>query len=416
MANPGPTASTPARAEVVQKLLDAATALFGARGPDAVSLREVAAEAGVNYGLIHQYVGSKDDLLRLVCRSVSEQTAAGFAEAADLDAVLDRLSGAAPGPSPYTTMLTWALLQGHDAAELLGRSPALSALAERLGHGDEPDHEVSVRIVGAMSLVLGWKLYGPFLRRGVGLGARRRTGPGGRAAAAGGRAARARAGPRRGRLTTGPPGRARRRTGDGRAAPETRAAAVGRARPTPAGLSSDTPRVSSPGRPGYPQGYADGGNPTHDDQRGPARLDALPRRRRSTTWPTSTGPTSPGSPAWAASPGAAAGRSCSPGCWWPSWPPRWPSPSAARSPAPGWDAQGSVSAQVRDELRRDFPQVGRRVGGGRLPPAHAHRPGPLRACSSSWRSSRAPRARPRCSTRSPCRPRRGSSPAAARRR
>lgn len=170
MANTGATAPTPARAEAVGKLLAAATTLFGARGPDAVSLREVAAEAGVNYGLIHQYVGSKDDLLRLVCRSVSEQTAAGFAEAGDVDGVLDRLSGGTVGPSPYTTMLTWALLQGHDAAELLGRSPALTALAERLGHGEAPDHEVSVRIVAAMSLVLGWKLYGPFLRHGVGLG------------------------------------------------------------------------------------------------------------------------------------------------------------------------------------------------------------------------------------------------------
>jgi AcrR family transcriptional regulator len=55
--------------------VEAAIELFSRRGPDAVLLREVATAAGVNYGLIYQYIGTKDDLLRLAFRSVSENTA-----------------------------------------------------------------------------------------------------------------------------------------------------------------------------------------------------------------------------------------------------------------------------------------------------------------------------------------------------
>ena len=42
----------------------------------------------------------------------------------------------------------------------------------------------------------------------------------------------------------------------------------------------------------------------------------------------------------------------------------------------GWEAQGSTSQQVRDELRRDFPEPRRRGPGRRVPPGHADRVGP----------------------------------------
>ena len=61
--------------------MSAAAELFAARGPDGVSLREIAAHAGLNYGLIHQYVGSKDELLRLVIAQSTSTTAARFAQA-----------------------------------------------------------------------------------------------------------------------------------------------------------------------------------------------------------------------------------------------------------------------------------------------------------------------------------------------
>lgn len=152
-------------------LVEAATRLFAASGPDGVALRAVADEARVNYGLIHQYVGSKDDLLQLVLRTVSERSARLFEEAEGLDGAIDQLFGnEVPG---FVPMLAWALLQGRDARELLGRSPALQALADRTSdrtaerEGDRED-ERAARLAAVVSMALGWHLFGGFVAAGVG--------------------------------------------------------------------------------------------------------------------------------------------------------------------------------------------------------------------------------------------------------
>ncbi|MCU1487548.1 MAG: TetR family transcriptional regulator [Actinomycetia bacterium] len=172
MAKAASTASRSApagRDEVVRRLVAAAVELFAERGPDGVALRDVATAAGVNYGLIHQYIGTKDDLLRLVFRSVSEQAAERFAAAPDLDAALDELIRPHRKPSAYVTMLAWALLQGRDAQALLGRSPALGVLVERLAGSEGAETEARVRVAATVAMNLGWQLFGPFVRSGVGL-------------------------------------------------------------------------------------------------------------------------------------------------------------------------------------------------------------------------------------------------------
>ena len=156
------------REETVRKLVAAATALFGARGPDAVSLREVAAAAGVNYGLIHQYVGTKDDLLELTLRHVSAVNAEQFA-ADSVDEVLQRLVRRPGEISDYVRMLCWALLQGREPGKLLGRSPALTQLEELVGEPDEADQRVA--IVATVALGFGWQLIGEMLAAGIGLDA-----------------------------------------------------------------------------------------------------------------------------------------------------------------------------------------------------------------------------------------------------
>jgi AcrR family transcriptional regulator len=60
------TGRRPGRDGAVEALVDAARELFVEHGPNAVSLRDVAKRAGVNHGLIHHYIGTREDLLRLV--------------------------------------------------------------------------------------------------------------------------------------------------------------------------------------------------------------------------------------------------------------------------------------------------------------------------------------------------------------
>lgn len=157
------------RDEVVRRLVAAAVELFAKEGPDGVALRQVASAAGVNYGLIHQYIGTKDDLLRLVVRSVSEQAAERLSTASDLDGAIREMVRSQRNPSAYVAMLGWALLQGRDAHALLGRSPALGVLVERLAQLDEAEPETRLRVEAMVAMSLGWQLFGPFIRSGVGL-------------------------------------------------------------------------------------------------------------------------------------------------------------------------------------------------------------------------------------------------------
>jgi AcrR family transcriptional regulator len=149
-------------------------ALFAERGPNRVSLREVAAAAGVNYGLIHQYVGSKEDLLSLVFRRASADWAEQFAGAKTLD---DALAWQfRPQSATYVRMLTYSLLDGHDPAKLLGRSPALQAMSQRLsaeaelhtGPGGLGD-DARIQAAALTCVRLGWGLFGDFLRTIAGL-------------------------------------------------------------------------------------------------------------------------------------------------------------------------------------------------------------------------------------------------------
>jgi AcrR family transcriptional regulator len=178
----------------VAALVAAATELFAARGPDGVSLREIAAHAGLNYGLIHQYVGSKDDLLRMVIAHSTQTTAARFAQAAGVGEALELLQGPVGADRPaYPRLLAWAILQGRDPRELAGPAPALPQLiamlpaagADGLGHVPAaPDHvpaardrarvadladDPRLRAAAIAALTLGWSLFGTFVSHAAGL-------------------------------------------------------------------------------------------------------------------------------------------------------------------------------------------------------------------------------------------------------
>jgi AcrR family transcriptional regulator len=167
----------------VAALVSAATELFAARGPDGVSLREIAAHAGLNYGLIHQYVGSKDELLRLVIARSTSTTAARFAQAGGVGEALELLQGPVGADRPpYPRLLAWAILQGRDPRELAGPSPALpkliAMLPERGAHHDLADHDLPgddladdprLRAAAIAALTLGWSLFGTFVSHAAGL-------------------------------------------------------------------------------------------------------------------------------------------------------------------------------------------------------------------------------------------------------
>jgi AcrR family transcriptional regulator len=155
----------PGREGAVEALVQAARQLFADRGPAAVSLRDIAKQAGVNHGLIHHYIGSRDDLLRLVFATSTEQATAEVLQADDPVLALQKLRSVGGGSSDYSRLLAWALLEGLDPMEFHGRSDALDAVVGIAGDS----REVRVTLATAMVQTLGWKLFGGYALNAAGL-------------------------------------------------------------------------------------------------------------------------------------------------------------------------------------------------------------------------------------------------------
>lgn len=147
-------------------LIRAARELFAEQGPSAVSLRDVARRAGVSHGLIHHYIGSRDDLLRLVFADSTERARALIEGAADPVDALERLRTMGAGRDDYSRLLAWSLLEGRDPAEFHGRSSALEAV---LATDPVRSKELRIAVAASMVQMLGWKLFADYAIAAAGL-------------------------------------------------------------------------------------------------------------------------------------------------------------------------------------------------------------------------------------------------------
>jgi AcrR family transcriptional regulator len=110
-----------------QALLEAAQALFGQRGFERTTIREIGERAGVDAALIARYFGSKADLYiaAVVAESQGYRTAPSYEGTGDVARALLELSDA-HGIGPVTQ----ALMRADTSADI--RSAARSHLARRL--------------------------------------------------------------------------------------------------------------------------------------------------------------------------------------------------------------------------------------------------------------------------------------------
>jgi AcrR family transcriptional regulator len=155
-------------------VLTAAEKLFAARGPAAVSARDIAKAAGVNYGLIHRYFGTKDAVLVETIQRLRARIGKAEDVVADEQTIAANLLDLQEEFTAYTRTLAWALLAGADPRELLGNFPAIDNMVRELGgqSEDESDRLEAKVVAGAVtSLVLGWRLFEPFILTATGLDA-----------------------------------------------------------------------------------------------------------------------------------------------------------------------------------------------------------------------------------------------------
>jgi AcrR family transcriptional regulator len=161
-------------------ILDAADVLFRERGYEAVTVRDIAERAGVSHALVHQYVGSKEDLFRAVLSgNDGHLTSTVPADLGLLESArLILRSGLEPQARDYGRLLMRTALTGLPYDQTTGRFAAverLIELAERQAESASPaeraEKDLAPRLVGACvgSLYLGWVSGESWLRPAWGL-------------------------------------------------------------------------------------------------------------------------------------------------------------------------------------------------------------------------------------------------------
>ena len=166
-----PKAKPHGKEEVVDSIIDATISLWTAKGPAELSLRSIAARAGVNYGLVYRHFGTKEAVIRAAMDRVVARSLTFVEDSDDLVDALDRVMP--PSTGAHARLLAWAILQ-YVVDDVLPEDDAflarLVALAsEDSGTAGRADNETKVKVGSMLAMLYGWRLFQPYLVRGLGL-------------------------------------------------------------------------------------------------------------------------------------------------------------------------------------------------------------------------------------------------------
>jgi AcrR family transcriptional regulator len=171
-------------AETRDAILEAAERRLLNGGPEAIRLQEIAADAGLSHPAILHHFGSREGLVEaMVLRGIARlqaQILKGWpsAKEPDIEGVLERFYEVA-SERGMARMLAWLILSGQGNRTL--KPGLLKPAAERMHAGrvrrarDEgrrtPElHDTLCAAAYLSILVLGDSLFGPSVRRAIGLG------------------------------------------------------------------------------------------------------------------------------------------------------------------------------------------------------------------------------------------------------
>jgi TetR/AcrR family transcriptional regulator, repressor for neighboring sulfatase len=146
-------------------ILDAALELYAQRGPDGVSLREIAHSAGLTHALVARYYGSKQGLVAAVELRLADQarSAVGTAELTTVEAFAGLLAWAHDHP-------TWAKLLVRSGLGDLDEAVVPELIAERCAATSDADPRAQLCRYAAASLLLGWMSWDGFFVPALQLG------------------------------------------------------------------------------------------------------------------------------------------------------------------------------------------------------------------------------------------------------
>jgi len=150
------------RDEVIAAILDSAGQMFADRGPAAASIRDIAARARVNHGLVFRHFGSKERLVS----AVLDHLAAHLAKLMDAAAPAAEIEAAG---SRQLRVIARALLDGYPVGQLQTSFPGAAKLVDEVRARHHSDEDARLAAAHALALLFGWQLFEPFLRSATGL-------------------------------------------------------------------------------------------------------------------------------------------------------------------------------------------------------------------------------------------------------
>ena len=160
-------------AAVREALVGAAMALLPDRAPSSVSGRELAERAGVNYGLVHHYFGSKDEVFRQALLRMRREFVDRHGDPGSWPLMTD-------ARDPYVRALGRSQVDypnelGPRSDGLIGDSlvATVRARLEQMGLDGEPARTVEAkgRALAMLSMQLGYNVFQAMLRDSIGVGA-----------------------------------------------------------------------------------------------------------------------------------------------------------------------------------------------------------------------------------------------------
>jgi AcrR family transcriptional regulator len=151
-----PAAAPRGKAATTDAVLDASERLFARLGPRAVSLRDIAREAGVTYSLINRHFGTRDGLYTALLDRYETRWAPRMQpELSRLERV-EQLFGNSSDQGAYLRLLAWGLLSG-EVSEHAERS-VLDRLLSAPSDADD-----RAQVAALLALTFGWRFFQPFI-------------------------------------------------------------------------------------------------------------------------------------------------------------------------------------------------------------------------------------------------------------
>jgi AcrR family transcriptional regulator len=152
-------------------ILRAAAELMAEHSPSDVSLREIAARAGVNYGLIHRHYGTKDRLLVEIFQEFTDYGAEQIRASESIHDAIQRTFTLDSGG--FARILSWVALDGVAAektfADTSGMAVFQDLIAQEWGNGTGPQRraEFDPRVVSSfvMLMISVWDFYAPYMQQ-----------------------------------------------------------------------------------------------------------------------------------------------------------------------------------------------------------------------------------------------------------